>query len=138
MIPSLQKVTVFVILLFCSTIQAETLTWIAVGDDGNVGTATAYDLRMSGAPITEGNWDSCVQIEGEPIPSVAGTREALYYYFALRTVDEAGNWSGLSNVVAVPYDSGVFSEDRGDFNDDGQMDISDLMIYIDYMFPQEN
>ena len=123
--------------LLAPGIWSASLTWTAPGDDGNVGTATEYDLRASETPVTALEWDLATPIEGEPVPSVAGTQEAYYYYLALKTVDEAGNWSGLSNVVVVPYDSGVFNEDRADFNDSGQLDISDLMILIDYMFITE-
>ena len=125
------------VLLPVSASFAASFTWIAVGDDGHVGTATEYDLRVSNLPITAESWDSCVQIEGEPFPSVAGTREALNYYFAITTADEVPNISGLSNVVVVVFDPDVFDPMMADFNGDGQLDISDLMILIDYMFPQE-
>ena len=124
-------------ILLASTTWSASLTWTAPGDDGNVGTATEYDLRMSLEPITEANWDSCVQIEGEPVPSVAGTQEALYYYFALVTADEVGNCSGLSNMVVVVVDPDVFDEDRADLDNSGQLDISDLVMLIDYMFELE-
>ncbi len=120
--------------VFTYPLSAASLTWTAPGDDGNVGTATEYDLRISDVPITEGNWDSCVQIEGEPVPSVAGTQESYEFYFAIKTVDEAGNWSLLSNVVVVPYDCDNWDPMRGDFDCSGQLDISDLMMLIDYMF----
>src|SRR2546426_7990535 len=32
------------------------LSWFAPGDDGNSGTATAYDLRWSTSPITDANF----------------------------------------------------------------------------------
>ena len=34
------------------------LSWTAPGDDGNVGTATRYEMRMSPSPISEANWSS--------------------------------------------------------------------------------
>lgn len=122
------------VLLPVSASWSASLTWTAVGDDGHVGTATEYDLRVSLEPITEANWDSAVRIDGEPTPSVAGTQETIYYYFAMTTEDEVPNVSGLSNVVVVPYNSDVFDEDRADFNNSGQCDISDLVMFIDYMF----
>ncbi len=99
-------------LLFVSSLFASsaTLSWTAPGDDGNVGTASGYDLRYATSVITEGNWNSASQVIGEPVPSVAGSAETLVvddldpeqtYYFAIKAVDEANNWSALSNVYAV-------------------------------------
>ena len=50
--------------------QADTLVlvWTAPGDDGAVGTATNYDLRMSTAPIDGSNFTSALQIGGMPAP----------------------------------------------------------------------
>lgn len=84
------------------------LTWTAPGDDSLTGTATAYDLRVSTSPITLANWSGATQVTGVPVPLVAGSRQnatvrgltnGTTYYFALRTVDEVGNWSGISNVL---------------------------------------
>ncbi len=91
------------------TSSSATLTWTAPGDDGMIGTATAYDLRYSTAPITEGNWNAATQVAGEPSPSVAGAPESFTvnglnsdtaYYFALKTSDETNNASPLSNVAS--------------------------------------
>jgi hypothetical protein len=85
------------------------LTWTAPGDDGTVGTCNEYDIRYVPAldgPITDLEWDSATQVSGEPTPSTAGTPETMTisglvpdasYYFAIKAVDEASNWSGLSN-----------------------------------------
>jgi hypothetical protein len=84
------------------------VTWIAPGDDGTVGIATLYELRISHAPITPANWGGAALVPGLPLPLLAGTRQAATvrglssdttYYLAIRTVDDAGNWSGLSDVV---------------------------------------
>ena len=85
-----------------------TLSWTAPGDDGAAGTAAAYEMRVSGSTINDGNWGSATVVNGLPAPLVAGSRQSTVvrgltrgttYYFAIKTVDEAGNWSGLSNVV---------------------------------------
>ncbi|MBI5709857.1 MAG: hypothetical protein HZC42_06040 [Candidatus Eisenbacteria bacterium] len=85
-----------------------TLTWTAPGDDSLLGTATLYDMRMASTPITLSNWGSATGIPGLPAPLVSGTTQAVTVrgltpgetvYFAVRTRDDAGNWSGLSNVV---------------------------------------
>lgn len=84
------------------------LTWTAPGDDGNSGTATAYDIRLSTSNINSGTFNSATIISNLPTPKAAGQPETLIvsgldqevtYYFALKTVDEAANWSDLSNVV---------------------------------------
>jgi hypothetical protein len=86
------------------------LTWTAPGDDGEVGTASAYDLRWATAQITEANWNSANQFENEPTPQPSGSAEAVVvsglesgttYYFALKAADEVPNWSGLSNVAVA-------------------------------------
>jgi hypothetical protein len=91
-----------------STITTVTLSWIAPGDDGDIGTAAKYDLRFSTAPITAANWDMAGQATAEPVPQAFGSTETCTvsqltpdttYYFAVRTSDEVPNESGLSNVV---------------------------------------
>ena len=86
-----------------------TLTWTAPGDDGQNGTAAQYDLRYMTIPISEANYALCTQVPGEPVPAAAGTTQTFTvtglnygttYYFALKTSDERGNWSTISNVVA--------------------------------------
>jgi hypothetical protein len=87
-----------------------TLEWHAPGDDGYTGTAAQYDLRYRTAgPIsTTALFDAATPVVGEPAPSVAGTLESFQvtglaintdYHFALRTIDEAGNVSLLSNSL---------------------------------------
>lgn len=91
-----------------------TLTWTDPGDDGMVGTATSIDLRRSQNPITLANWSQATVVPGVQSPGPAGTAEALIvrgltygttYYFAMRVADEAGNWSGLSNVAVWIWSS---------------------------------
>lgn len=85
-----------------------TLSWTAPGDDGTIGRATRYDLRYSLLPITAVNFAQATPVLGLPTPGMAGTTETFAigglnsgatYYFAVKTVDDAGNWSSLSNVV---------------------------------------
>ena len=89
------------------TTSAITLTWTAPGDDASTGTATSYDVRYSTSAITDGNWTSATHVTGEPTPSIVGTSESktvsglsssTTYYFALKTTDDAGNISILSNI----------------------------------------
>jgi hypothetical protein len=88
-----------------------TLTWTAPGDDGVTGQAVRYDLRRSRtAIVTITDFNGATPVTGVPAPSPAGTPETATatgltpntrYWFALRTVDEAGNWSELSNIVSA-------------------------------------
>jgi hypothetical protein len=73
-----------------------------------IGTASAYELRVSIAPITTGNWGSANVVGGAPAPLASGRRQGITipglssdttYYFAMRTVDDSGNWSSISNVL---------------------------------------
>ena len=91
-----------------------TIHWTAPGDDGSSGTATQYDIRYSTVPIDESNWDSATQVSDEPTPGAPFTEQektleglptGTRYYFALKTADEASNWSDLSNVPSL-QDSG--------------------------------
>ena len=86
------------------------LSWIAPGDDGNEGTAAQYDIRYSTSGITESNWGSATQVDGETAPKSSGSDESFtvsnlnsgtLYYFAIKTADEVPNWSALSNVASI-------------------------------------
>lgn len=88
------------------------LTWTAPGDDGGIGQATTYDLRYaigSSCPITEATFSSAIGIPtGSPLPpglaecvQFTSYQRCTSYCFALKTADEAGNWSPLSNVVSA-------------------------------------
>jgi hypothetical protein len=93
------------------------LIWTAPGDDGLIGRATRYDLRYSTTPITATNFALATQAKGLPTPAAAGTVQTFQvggllsgatYYFAIKTVDDAGNWSAISNVyVAQALVTGV-------------------------------
>ena len=85
-----------------------TLQWTAPGDDGQIGLASRYELRYATEPITRANWNDATIVNEVPHPQQAGKREKVkvrglsagtQYWFAVRSVDEAGNWSQLSNVA---------------------------------------
>jgi hypothetical protein len=97
--------------LCIATTASVTLYFTAPGDDGAHGRASRYDIRLSRAPITEAGFLLLPPTPNLPTPSPAGTRERIVisglvpgvqYWLALRTADEAGNWSRMSNVVALP------------------------------------
>jgi hypothetical protein len=93
-----------------TTSNSVQLTWTAPGDDGNVGTATSYDIRIitDVATIDASNWASAFQVGGEPAPAAAGTVQSMTISglaagtpcaFAIRTTDDANNVSDFSNTV---------------------------------------
>ncbi|MDX9864808.1 MAG: hypothetical protein RBT34_08390, partial [Anaerolineaceae bacterium] len=102
------------------------LDWIAPGDDGNTGTATEYIVRYAATAIdSQAKWDAATNLSGEPVPQTAGTVETLTvsglvpgqtYFFALRTLDDSGNLSDLSNSPAAeakaptPVEPGTYQE----------------------------
>lgn len=86
------------------------LTWTAPGDDGNAGTASAYDIRWSTAPINASNFDAATPFATVPFPLGAGQAQSFValglqpstaYWFALKARDEVPNWSAVSNVVTA-------------------------------------
>jgi len=92
------------------TDTSATLAWTAVGDDSLTGTAASYQIRYSTAPITLANFASATAVTGVPVPAAPGTAQSVVvrslsrqvtYYFALRTADDSGNVSALSNVPST-------------------------------------
>lgn len=84
------------------------LVWTATGDDGSIGTATAYEVRMALQPIDDSNWAQAFVVPSPPAPAAAGTRQQMRirnlvhgttYWFAIKSVDDQGNWAGISNIV---------------------------------------
>jgi hypothetical protein len=89
------------------------LSWTAPGDDGTTGTAAAYELRYSTAPIGAGNFGSAT-VAPAPAPLPAGSGQTFdltslspntTYYLALKARDEAYNWSPISNVASISTSS---------------------------------
>lgn len=98
-----------------ATSSSVTLSWTAPGDDGGSGTAASYDIRYSTSMITESNFNAMPQLPSKPGPLAAGSGQSVTvtglspsttYYFALKTRDDAGNVSGLSNVASATTSSG--------------------------------
>lgn len=86
------------------------LSWTAPGDDSLSGTATEYDLRWSTSAIDAQNFASATRVTGVPAPQAVGATEVFtvtglspstQYWFAIKTGDERGNWSGVSNIVSA-------------------------------------
>lgn len=101
-----------------------TLEWTAPGDDGNIGTASFYEMRRSttkpdttSVATMDTWWSGATTIPNLPVPLVAGTKQSLIvvglnwattYYFVMRSTDDGlpqddgvarRNTSGYSNVA---------------------------------------
>jgi hypothetical protein len=91
--------------------QTVVLTWLAPGDDGLTGLASAYDLRYSTQPITDdASFAAATPVSGLPLPASPGTLQTksllgmtagTSYYFSIKARDEANNWSPLGNVLLL-------------------------------------
>ncbi len=84
-----------------------TLQWSATGDDGMDGNASRYDIRYSTTPINESDWINYPEYPNDMIPQAPGQTEtitvtdldfATTYYFAVRVIDNLGNYSDVSNT----------------------------------------
>lgn len=87
-----------------------TLRWTAPGDDGVTGRAARYEIRWSAQPISPARYFQSIPVASVPAPAVAGTVQTCTvpldpnrpFYFLIRTQDESGNWSPLSNLAFHP------------------------------------
>ena len=91
------------------TSQSATLQWTAPADhrdDGSDGGVVAYALKMADARITEGIFAQAQAVGNVPAPLPAGQIQNMVlsgltpgstYYFALRSSDDRGNWSAISD-----------------------------------------
>ncbi len=87
------------------------LTWIAPGDDGYLGTATRYSIRRAGAAIDgDQAFAAAEEIDDPPAPrpggdlevfQVGGLAEGEEVWFALNATDEVGNGSHASSTVQI-------------------------------------
>lgn len=117
-----------------------TLHWTAPGDDGNVGTASVYEIRCSTKDVgadTASWWAGAITCPGVSAPQKAGTAESFtitglepdsIYYFAIRTADEADNWSGVSNIFSTAYYS------CADINSDANINLLDIVFLMNYLY----
>jgi hypothetical protein len=85
------------------------LQWNNTGDDGLIDRATALTFAYSESAITLENWDAATLVEG-PVPTDSGSLQAFtipqlqpdtLYYFAMRVMDNSGQYSALSNVIST-------------------------------------
>jgi hypothetical protein len=90
------------------------LTFVAPGNDLMCGTAAAYQVATSNAPITAENFAAARPLTGAPHPAAAGTRQTMTLpagtapYVAIRAVGQQGNLGrpgviGPGCVDTAPY-----------------------------------
>lgn len=90
------------------------LTWPSTGDDAAYGEAAAYEVRHAAVPLDPEGWDAAAI---GPAPAfdrdlslwtcrLDGLDGRQTVHAALKAVDDAGNWSALSNVVAAAPPAG--------------------------------
>jgi hypothetical protein len=94
------------------------LQWTAPGDDNYTGQSSSYMVRYATSPLNDSNWDTATAVtNGLPTPAAAGSGQSMTIldltpgatlYFAIRSLDDAGNLAPLSNMVSitVPTPSG--------------------------------
>ncbi len=104
-----------------ATLGQFTITWTAPADNGN-GFVATYDLRYSTSLITDANFSSATVISGLGTPKSAGSGESftanslptgVTVYFALRSADDSGNWSLISNVPTAKKMIGTMTFQNG-------------------------
>jgi subtilisin family serine protease len=83
------------------------LSWTAPGDDGDVGLASRYELRVATHAFGAGDFESGTRVAA-PRPALAGAKQSwhvnrlatqTHYWFAVRARDEFGNPAPVSNVA---------------------------------------
>lgn len=95
--------------------QSVVLRWTAPDNEGK---AAAYSIRYRKGGLWPGVWDTATAVASPPAPALPGTPQTLTiggldigntYYFGLKSTDQAGNKSELSNVQMVRLFSAITS-----------------------------
>jgi len=131
--------------VFARSHDSVTLTWTATGNDGEIGQASSYDLRMSTSPISTSNFENAEIVTGISTPLNTGTPETfkitgllsgVHYYFRIRAVDNWGNTGAASNLADAVTERG--GESHEDFEGDLSNWVFDPVEYgFDPRFPGE-
>lgn len=88
------------------TFPSYRLSWLAPGDDGNVGKVAAYEIRFSDTILNNANFDLATPLSG-PVPKDPGFTHLLTVrvpwrhpsgFIGVRAVDDAGNKGPISSV----------------------------------------
>ena len=92
-----------------------TLGWVTAGDDGNSGTAAAYEVRFSDTNLNDANFDLATPLPGpvphEPISGQSVTLKIPWRhasgFIGVRAVDDVGNKGPISSIpISVNVDVG--------------------------------
>ncbi len=84
------------------------LSWTATGDDGQQGQASAVHIRLAPTLNQLKGWEQAIDIPNSLQPSLAGTKDSFTitglkpdstFFVALKSVDDFGNTSDMSNIV---------------------------------------
>ncbi|KAA3631148.1 MAG: hypothetical protein DWP97_13830 [Calditrichaeota bacterium] len=131
--------------LLDSTYNSITVGWQAPGDNDSVGQATTYDIRYQIWEMNNGNFKNCLLTDSTISPAPSGQHQSLtitglsanrQYYVAVKSTDEVGNKSDISNIVSgttipifaepVLYSTTVAIREifSGDFDNDGDLDVA--------------
>lgn len=87
-----------------------TLAWSPAGDDTVHGRAAAYDVRYHAEPLSPANWAAATAAAGEPVLddesgrltlTITGLPDGQAFHAALKSADDAGNASALSNDAVM-------------------------------------
>ncbi|MBI4657151.1 MAG: fibronectin type III domain-containing protein [Elusimicrobia bacterium] len=94
------------LIITTATENSLTLRWTSPSDDGETGNATQYEIRYS--TTLPFNFSQATLVESPPYPEPAGTISTFTvtglfpgttYYFAIKSKDEIGNISNISNIA---------------------------------------
>lgn len=90
--------------------NSATLSWTAPGNDGIIGRASQYDIRYAATAIVdEATFNNATKVDKVPSPQSFGVTEQLeilglnpstVYHFAIKSADEAPNWSPTAVTTA--------------------------------------
>ncbi|MCC7431762.1 SBBP repeat-containing protein [bacterium] len=117
------------------------LKWEAGGDEGNIGTASFYEIRYSQNLIDASNFSGATLLSSIPTPSASGLTDSLsvsgltsgiLYYFGIRSYDNGMNSSPLVVTSNLGKPQIISISDVG--NDNGnQVRIYFTGLYNDFM-----
>ncbi|MGH7453760.1 MAG: fibronectin type III domain-containing protein, partial [bacterium] len=135
--------TVFDLTVTKTTTASVTLEWTAPGDNGFEGRAKSYDIRYSTNHILmDADFAAAAAVPDPITPGeggradrlvIAGLESGKTYYFAMKTADEAGNVSDLSNEVTARLPallpiSDTFNRTNGGLGSNWAGDLTNLQI----------
>ncbi len=121
-----------------STGSTVMLLFTAPGDDDVLGRVTSYEVGYSTTPITSANYFLATAFSSTNRPHVGGVDDTVIvtglapntkYYFALKSVDDAANWSQISNIdSASTLHAGTWTVYNRDNSDLLSNDIIDIQF----------